>query len=59
MRRRAATIAFRLEPKQVSFSKLGSWYLLLDVSFVSVSLICRSQQAFTESRASKAPPPPG
>ena len=43
----------------VSLSKLGSWYLLLYVSFVSVSLIYRRQPAFTETRANTAPLPRG
>lgn len=59
MRHRSDTTAFRLEPVLVSFSRLGPWYLLLYVSFVSVNLIYRRQQPFKESRASKAPPPPG
>lgn len=44
----------------VSFAKLGSWYLLLYVSFVTVTLV--SRQAITNNRATpewrRSPPPP-
>ena len=54
------TIAFPVADSElVSFSKLGRWYLLLYVSFASVSLIYRRQQPFTDSLANKAQPPPG
>jgi uncharacterized membrane protein YoaT (DUF817 family) len=42
----------------VSFAKIGSWYLLLYVAFVTVTLVSRealSGKAFTESRANTAP----
>ena len=50
----------------VSFAKLGSWYLLLFVAFVSVTLVSRqalSQKPFrpdpaTRPRPEPAPPPP-
>jgi uncharacterized membrane protein YoaT (DUF817 family) len=45
----------------VSFAKIGSWYLLLYVAFLTVTLVSRealSRKAFTESHASTAPPEP-
>jgi len=56
----------QLPGQAVSLAKLGSWYLLLYVAFVTVTLISRSalsREALTESRArparpEQAPPPP-
>ncbi|TYB83016.1 DUF817 domain-containing protein [Maritimibacter fusiformis] len=45
----------------VSFAKIGSWYLLLYVSFVTVTLVSRDALGGprpTETPATSAPPPP-
>ncbi len=42
----------------VSFAKMGSWYLLLFVSFVTVTLVYRDALGVTESRATAERPDP-
>jgi uncharacterized membrane protein YoaT (DUF817 family) len=51
----------QLPGKAVSFAKLGSWYLLLYVAFVTVTVVSRSALSrnalsLTETRARPAPP---
>lgn len=51
----------QLPGQTVSLAKLGSWYLLLYVAFVTVTLVSRSalsRAPLTESRARKEPPEP-
>lgn len=44
--------------ERVGFDKVGSWYLLLYVSFVTVTLVLRGALGFTDSPARSGPPKP-
>lgn len=51
--------AGQIPGQSVSLSKIGSWYLLLYVSFVTVSLVLRHAPAFSASaRVPETSPPP-